>query len=220
MRYILALALLALAACGSADPPAADTDAGAAVDTPPADTGPADTGIDVPAPLCVEGTVRACGCPAGRKGRERCEGATVGYGACDCGTPDAGPVAMDVESDTGAEAAVDAGSAPTDADPPCTAGRTRCGDACVATGSDLRNCGACGAECVIGVRATGVACRSGACVSTCAAGFADCDGNNANGCEVELSRDARNCGACGNQCPSRWCCRRVSGEDRCVLTGC
>ncbi len=187
MRYILALALLALAACGSADPPAADTDAGAAVDTPPADTGPADTGIDVPKPLCVEGAVRVCGCPAGRKGRERCEGAAVGYGACDCGGTDAGPVAMD------------AGARMPRVDAPA-------GDAlpvgCVST--TVGNC--CGVACPM--PANGAAgCFGGRCgVASCATGFGDCDGNAANGCETDLRTTAAHCGACGAPCAAGRAC--------------
>lgn len=176
MRYILALALLALAACGSADPPAADTDAGVATDTGPADTGPADAGIDVPAPLCIEGTVRACACPAGRKGRERCEGATVGYGACDCGTPDAGPAEMDAG----------AADVPRMVDVPD--GSYFRGDvgACV-------RCGVPNAECE---------CVGGGLVYTCRAEYAECDGLSANGCEVHLPSNNAHCGACGDACTS------------------
>ncbi len=36
----------------------------------------------------------------------------------------------------------------------------------------------------------------------CNAGFADCDMAAANGCEVNTSTDAGNCGSCGNVCPS------------------
>jgi hypothetical protein len=35
---------------------------------------------------------------------------------------------------------------------------------------------------------------------TCGFGFADCDGNQANGCEVFLAQNAMNCGACGTVC--------------------
>lgn len=65
------------------------------VDAGPPDAGPPDTGIDAGEPLCVAGSVRACPCPAGRKGRERCDDPRVGFGACDCATPDAGEPSID-----------------------------------------------------------------------------------------------------------------------------
>jgi hypothetical protein len=34
----------------------------------------------------------------------------------------------------------------------------------------------------------------------CDAGFGDCDGNAANGCEVDLTQRPGHCGACGNAC--------------------
>ena len=43
-------------------------------------------------------------------------------------------------------------------------------------------------------------CSAGACAYTCAAGYADCDDNPANGCE-SLSSGAH-CGACGTYCPA------------------
>src|SRR6185369_10912290 len=36
---------------------------------------------------------------------------------------------------------------------------------------------------------------------SCSLPQADCDNNAANGCEVNVSSDAKNCGACGNVCP-------------------
>lgn len=41
---------------------------------------------------------------------------------------------------------------------------------------------------------------AGACGSTCIAGFADCDGDPANGCEVPTEANVAHCGACGNHC--------------------
>lgn len=44
-------------------------------------------------------------------------------------------------------------------------------------------------------------CREGACVfASCEPGFADCDDDDGNGCEVDLQRDRASCGACGHQC--------------------
>lgn len=35
---------------------------------------------------------------------------------------------------------------------------------------------------------------------TCASGYDDCDGNLANGCEVDLTNTATDCGSCGHSC--------------------
>jgi hypothetical protein len=86
----------------------------------------------------------------------------------------------------------------------CDAGFADC-DGIVTNGcethlsSDVNNCGACGQVCT-GANAT-MACASGACViAGCFPGFADCDGNAANGCETNLRSDIGNCGACGHVC--------------------
>jgi hypothetical protein len=65
--------------------------------------------------------------------------------------------------------------------------------------NDPRNCGSCGRTCST---PNGMAtCVNGTCGGCgCNAGFADCDHNCANGCEVNLETDANNCGACGNVC--------------------
>ena len=45
------------------------------------------------------------------------------------------------------------------------------------------------------------ACVEGPSYTTpCAAGYADCDGNAANGCEADLTEDADHCGSCGTIC--------------------
>ena len=56
---------------------------------------------------------------------------------------------------------------------------------------------ACGA-----VQGATVACDSGtkACIATCTGTNFDCDLNMANGCEVDASSDANNCGVCGHSC--------------------
>jgi Cys-rich repeat protein len=86
----------------------------------------------------------------------------------------------------------------------CSRGFGNC-DAMAANGcernltTDVANCGRCGNVCTA---TNGVAaCRNGACaLASCSTGFADCDGNPANGCEVDVRAMTNNCGACGRVC--------------------
>jgi hypothetical protein len=73
--------------------------------------------------------------------------------------------------------------------------------------TDVSNCGTCGNSCVA-ARAT-PACETGVCViGTCDQGFADCNAQISDGCEVNLDSDVNNCGACGVACHDGYC---VSG---------
>ena len=78
---------------------------------------------------------------------------------------------------------------------------TECGGSCVNLQTDPAHCGACGMACAF---ANGSGrCAAGRCeLTACNRGFADCDGNPANGCEADLASDAH-CGACGNACAGR-----------------
>ncbi len=86
----------------------------------------------------------------------------------------------------------------------CVPGRGNCNqvyvDGCETnTGSDLANCGACGAACNP-AHATG-ACGNGTCsIAACAPGWSNCNGQVADGCEVNTGMDPQNCGTCGNAC--------------------
>lgn len=63
-------------------------------------------------------------------------------------------------------------------------------------GTDLQNCGTCGNACAL-PNANAI-CVNGLCqIGSCATGFADCDGNAANGCETNVLTDLNNCGTCG-----------------------
>lgn len=64
---------------------------------------------------------------------------------------------------------------------------------------DANNCGACGQPCAFpGAEGT---CAQGVCaLLKCDEGFANCDGNDANGCEINAQVSVTNCGACGQAC--------------------
>jgi len=88
----------------------------------------------------------------------------------------------------------------------CDPGRADCdGDAAngceVTLDANANHCGACGRACTAGPGAT-ARCVAGSCRLECGAGFGDCDGNAANGCETPLAADPVHCGACGDRCPS------------------
>ena len=162
-----------------------------------------------------------CGtaCPTRANASRTCLGGRCGI-ACDAGFAD-----CDGDASNGCEARLDSVMScgtcgticrgATNAAPVCSRGA--CGLTCstgfgdcdgnstngceASTLSNPMNCGACGAACTAGPNAL-VACVGGACRSACMGGFADCDGNPGNGCEVNLLTTTAHCGACGMVCPS------------------
>jgi hypothetical protein len=65
----------------------------------------------------------------------------------------------------------------------------------------MENCGSCGDGCVTPAHAT-AACESATCNFVCTGSYEDCDGNAANGCEVDIASTPAHCGTCSNACPS------------------
>jgi len=80
---------------------------------------------------------------------------------------------------------------------------TQSADGCeAATGTDTANCGACGRVCST-ANMVSTTCAGAQCVGNCVGGFSDCNNNKqVDGCEVNLSTSAANCGACGLACSS------------------
>jgi len=71
--------------------------------------------------------------------------------------------------------------------------------------TDVNNCGGCGIRCTFAN--AGATCALGTCaLGACATGFANCDMNPANGCEVNLNADNGNCGVCGRACAAGQVC--------------
>jgi hypothetical protein len=146
--------------------------------------------------VCVPGCNQGQGCPAGQS---CCNGACadVGTNIAHCGmcgtvcrTPNGTPACTNGVCAAGM----------------CGEGFADCNrmnaDGCeTALNSDLLNCGACGIACPTPPNASAATCVVGRCGFTCTAGFADCDNNAANGCEVDLRSSAAHCGLCGNNCP-------------------
>jgi hypothetical protein len=68
--------------------------------------------------------------------------------------------------------------------------------------NDVGNCSACNVVCPNRPNAFSL-CSSGSCSFVCQSGFADCNGNSADGCEAStagFSNDSYNCGGCNNLC--------------------
>ncbi len=75
------------------------------------------------------------------------------------------------------------------------------------TSADPKNCGGCAIACTPPPHAIS-ACLNSACVlSACQGLWLDCDGNVANGCEVDGNADKANCGSCGNACGQGLICK-------------
>lgn len=99
----------------------------------------------------------------------------------------------------------------------CDAGWDNC-DANDANGcetniaGDSANCGACKKAC----NATNgqPACVGGACQIACNTGFANCNNNAADGCEINVTNDVNHCNGCGNKCNG------TNGTPSCVTNTC
>jgi len=73
---------------------------------------------------------------------------------------------------------------------------------CVDVSSSPGNCGACGNRCSLGGGGYSqlAVCDFGKCTIGCRDGAADCNGSQADGCEIDTKSDPRNCGGCGITC--------------------
>ena len=162
---------------------------------------------------CVTGCSAARACP----GTQTCCGGacvdpqsnTAHCGACDqrCSVPNAAAACMN-----GACAVMS-----------CTAPFADC-DLSAANGCETDtsrsadHCGACNAPCAARPN-TVASCAAGACAYACAMGFADCDGDPSNGCEVDTRSSSAHCGGCGVVCnPPNATGACVAGA--CAVTAC
>jgi hypothetical protein len=94
-----------------------------------------------------------------------------------------------------------------------------CGGTCIDVQSNLANCGGCGVTCTL-AHSTAT-CTAGACaVGACTLGYANTDGNAANGCEVNIDdcipNPCQNGGTCTDGVNSYTCaCRSSYRGTRC-----
>ncbi|MEI8254928.1 MAG: fibrinogen-like YCDxxxxGGGW domain-containing protein [Deltaproteobacteria bacterium] len=100
----------------------------------------------------------------------------------------------------------------------CEAGFADC-DADPASGcetdtvTNAAHCGGCGQACTYANASA--SCVVGECaMGACAPGFADCDGDPSNGCEMDTGSSVANCGSCGHAC------HYASGAAICVAGAC
>ena len=94
----------------------------------------------------------------------------------------------------------------------CEADATPCGEICVETSKDPKNCGACGVVC-----ASDEVCSAGDCTSECTDGTVACDAS----C-VDLDTDPDHCGGCNEPCPDGVPCSNGFCDEGCEppLTDC
>ena len=111
----------------------------------------------------------------------------------------------------------------------CSGGKCYCKDPCDCIDnfeSDPENCGACGNRCPGGnhdwaTEAHGRrTCRGGRCGFACEQGYADCNHDLFDACEVNLQNDPQNCGACGHAClPGQACANGACATEPCSGPG-
>jgi hypothetical protein len=78
---------------------------------------------------------------------------------------------------------------------------------------DVNNCGQCGNKCSY-ANAQAKCANSTCSVDTCSAPWANCDGNDANGCESNTTSSTAHCGGCNNTCTN------VHGQTKCTASTC
>ncbi|NCQ59708.1 MAG: hypothetical protein GW913_03445 [Myxococcales bacterium] len=164
-------------------------------------------GADADAECVVANATPAC-----ISGRCRVERCASGFGDCDADPSNGCEVTLSDTSDhcgscsvacaTGHGSASCAASACVFGD--CDAGYADCdadtSNGCeTATRADVNHCGGCGTVC--DYANANASCTSGTCaMGACDFGFADCNADPSDGCEVEPQSDPMNCGRCGTVC--------------------
>ncbi len=82
--------------------------------------------------------------------------------------------------------------------------------------SNASHCGSCNQACKPYTNATG-ACVDGACTMECLDSYADCDGFESTGCEVDISNDPIHCGGCKKKCAETANATATCSEGSCAI---
>lgn len=98
------------------------------------------------------------------------------------------------------------------------AGLTACEQGCKDLLTDRFNCGACGNFCPNPRANQESSCHKGLCELECQPGWADCNGDPNDGCEVNTDSHPGNCGSCGNQC--NFGAGQPCIDGKCLMTDC
>ena len=93
-----------------------------------------------------------------------------------------------------------------------------CSSVCSDLTSDPANCGTCGNACPAPANGKPGCSKSVCGLGTCNTGYADCNKNSFDGCEVDTTSDARNCGACGTICTAYQNGTSTCTAGKCVYT--
>lgn len=181
------------------------------------------------------GTWSTCDCGAGGSGGSGGSGGTAGSPSGGGGTPTGGSggvagtdgsAGSGATGGTGGAAGVDAGTDSSasdasdggDADSGCPAGNKYCGSACVPVGPDTGcgnvSCTACSFQ-----NATATCAANKCAIASCVQGYTDCDGNDANGCEIHTAVDPNHCGLCTTKCSFANATAKCSGGS-CAIDTC
>lgn len=162
--------------------------------------------------LCHEGTCIGAGCMNSALDGTETDVDCGGGGCKPCITAQSCGVDIDCETGVCREAKCRAAA--------CDDGVANGNETALDCGGDCSPCRAdepcrTGKDCVSGE------CNDRVCGTECTDGFANCDEQNANGCEVGLRTDVANCGSCGNACDLPHATAECSaGECRIASDGC